>query len=243
MIPIDIVLTTWKREWQTKLCLTAIKKNTMETPYRLIIIDNGSPPEAQELYLSVSDIYIKMDENCGLEKAKNLGMNFVKSEYFVSTDNDVLPYYYENGDWLHRMIDLMDLNPHYGAIAPRPQILVADSMRSFETEEELVTHSHVPGYLRLMRTAWVKELGGWNEARPGRGHEEMWIGNKFAERGIKMGFATKVRCWHLFGAEDTDPWGYPKEMKTEEHGHNPVWPIPKNDINEIERRVGILVSP
>lgn len=241
MIPIDIVLTTWKREWQTELCLRALKKNTWGTPYRLIIIDNGSTREAQELYLTMSDIYIKMDKNYGLERVKNIGMQFVESEYFVSTDNDILPYYYDEKDWLARLIEMMDKNPQYGAIAPKPQILVADSMRMFETEDDIVRYSHVPGYMRIMRTGWVNQLGAWRDMRPGRGHEELWIAEKFAPHNILMGWANKVGCWHLFGKEDTDMWGYPKGMAPEDHGHNPVWPIPKNDKDVIKEKVGIEI--
>ena len=54
-----------------------------------------------------------------------------------------------------------------------------------------------------------------------------------------MGWANNIECWHLFGKEDTDEWGYPKGMKPEHHGHKPVWPIPKNDKEIIKERVGI----
>lgn len=226
----------------TKLAIEAIKKNTWGTPFRLIVIDNGSISDAQELYLTSADIYVKLDKNYGLERAKNIGMQFVESELFVSTDNDILPYFYDDKDWLTRLVGLMDKNPQYGAIAPRPQVLVADSMRMFETEDEVVKFGHVPGYCRLMRTEWVKGVGAWNDARPSRGHEELWIADKWGPRNIYMGWATKVKCWHLFGKEDTDEWGYPKGMKPEQHGHNPVWPMPKNDVEEIERGVGIRVT-
>jgi hypothetical protein len=70
----------------------------------------------------------------------------------------------------------------------------------------------------------------------------MWIGEKFADIGVKMGWAKDVKCWHLFGREDTDEWGYLKGSKPEDHGHNPVWPMPKNDRDEILERTGILIN-
>jgi len=238
MIPYDIVCTTWGREWMTELALIALRKNT-KTPYRLILVDNGSDKRFQNHYLHESDIYIKLDKNYGLEHAKHIGMQFVESEYFVSMDNDILVYHYEPVDWLGQLVELLDENEKYGAVALRPQILVADTMRMFETEDELVPYHHVPGYARLMRTAWVKGVGAWSDKRPGRGHEELWIAEKWKEHGILMGWATKARCWHLFGKEDTDEWGYPKDMKPEDHGHQPVWPMPKNDIEEIKKGVRI----
>lgn len=238
--PIDIVLTTWMREDFTQLCIDALKQNT-QTPYRLIIIDNGSDPIHQSLYLQKSDIYVRLDHNYGLEHAKWIGMHFVETPLFVSIDNDILVYKYDP-DWLSQLIKLMEKYPDYGAIALKPQILVGTGMTMFSTPDEIVPFPHVPGYARIMRTNWVNEVGGWKDKRPLRGHEEMWIGGKFAEKGYKMGWANNLRCWHLFGREDTDEWGYPKGSTPESHGHNPVWPMPKNDIEEIQKGVGLWVT-
>jgi hypothetical protein len=137
------------------------------------------------------------------------------------------------------VVDLMNRYPDYGAIACRPQVLVADTMKHFETDDEVVEFPRIPGYARIMRTKWVNEVGAWKDKRPLRGHEEIWISEKFREKGYRVGWANNIGCWHLFGKEDTDEWGYPKNMKPEDHGHNPVWPMPKNDKDEILKRVGI----
>lgn len=237
MKPIDIVLTTWGREWMTDICLFVLRQNT-KTPHRLIVIDNGSLKPMQISYLSQSDVYVKLDYNHGLEWVKHLGMQFVESELFVSMDNDILPYQ-TDPDWLSKLVDLMAKYPQYGAIALRPQTLVGTNPAFLDAPTELVDFPHVPGYARIMRTAWVNEVGAWRDARPLRGHEEMWIGEKFREKGYKMAWARDVRCWHIFGKEDTDEWGYLKGMKPEEHGHNPVWPMPKNDAETIRKEVGI----
>jgi len=236
--PIDIVITTWKREWMTRACLSAIYKNT-RTDYRLIIIDNGSERAAQLRYYDEADIYIKMDKNYGLEPIKHLAQHFVESELFISMDNDILVYDYEGDDWLMRLIKLMEKYPDHGAIACKPQVLVADTMRHFETDDEIVAFPRIPGYARIMRTAWVNEAGAWKDKRPSRGHEEIWICDRFKAMGYKFGWANFIECWHLFGREDTDEWGYPKDWKPEDHGHIPVWPIPKNDKKVIRERVGI----
>lgn len=242
MQPIDIVLTTWQREWMTLASIEALRRNTL-TPHRLIVIDNGSNRNAQEVYMNRSDVYVKLDQNYGLEYAKWLGMKFVNSELFVSMDNDILVYdYLEDRDWLQRLIDLMKRYPEYGAIAPKPQALVGTSTEMFQTQNEIVSFGHVPGYARIMRTAWVNEVGAWDDKRELRGHEELWIGQKFAEKGYGLAWANNIECWHLFGKEDTDGWGYPKNMTPEDHGHNPVWPLPKNDIEKIKEKVGIDIT-
>jgi len=232
---IDIVITAWQREWMTQACLQAIRNNT-ETPHRIILIDGGSDEEHQDLFLHMADVYVKLGQNRGLEYAKYLGMQFVESPLFVSMDNDILPYRYEP-DWLYKLKELMDANPNFAAIALRPQVLVGTSNTIWDNAEPVVEFPHVPGYARLMRTDLVMRAGAWNEKRPLRGHEEMWIGGKFREMGYKMGWARDIRCYHLWGDENRgeDMWGY---VDTES-GHNPVWPIYKNDKNEIEKGTGV----
>jgi len=239
--PIDVVMTCWKRERMTSSSIYALKLNT-QTPIRLILIDNGSNPVYTQQFARQADIYVKLDKNYGLEYTKNLGMQFVTSKLFVSTDNDILIYKYENPDWLQRIINLLDTHAEYGAIAPRPQVLIGTgNIFAGKEDQELIEFGHVPGYMRVMRTEWVKSLGAWNEKRALRGHEELWIGEKFSDHHYKMGWATNVKCWHLFGEDDTDAWGYPKNMTPQDHGHNPVAGIPKNDVDEIRDKVGITI--
>jgi GT2 family glycosyltransferase len=241
MKPIDIVITCWQREQMTANCLDALRLNT-RYPYRIILIDNGSQSSFAQNWMKQCDIYVKLDRNYGLEHAKHIGMSFVESDLFISSDNDILVYNYEGKDWLERMVDLMNKYPEYGAIGCRPQILVGTgNIFAGKEEQEIVDFGHVPGYMRIMRTAWTNEVGAWQDKRPLRGHEELWIGQKFSEKGYKLGWANNVKCWHLFGEEDTDPWGYLKGMAPEEHGHNPVWPMPKNDRDEIKDNVGLII--
>lgn len=239
MKPIDIVITTWQREWMSMACIKSIKRNTA-TPYRIILIDNGSSELAQEFYLEFADIYVKLDKNYGLEYAKHVAMTYVESEYFISMDNDILVYQYLDKDWLQKLIDLMDKNPDYVAISCRPQILIGTGMYMFKTDKEIVDFPHVPGYARIMKTDFVNKVGAWNDKRPSRGHEELWFGEKAAQYGVKTGWANFVNCYHLWGDpinwEDT--WGYPKDTDS---GHNPVWPIPGNDKEFIFEKTGIRI--
>jgi len=65
----------------------------------------------------------------------------------------------------------------------------------------------------------------------GRGSEEKYIGEKIRAAGYKTGFATNIRCYHLFG--DDGNWGY-GDLKPEEHGHTPIWhPALKGDRKEV----------
>lgn len=230
MEPIDIVFTTWLREQISFLSLYSLTKNTAY-PFRLIIIDNGSDPYAQLIYQDIADVYHKFDKNMGLEYAKNYAMRYVNSKYFISTDNDILVPRRDPGnpDWLLKLYVLMDRNQDYGAIALRPQVLVGTGDIFGDNPPEILEFSHVPGYMRIMNTKLVKDLGAWDEKRPLRGHEEYWISKKIQEAGKKVGWASEIPCYHVFGDEN---WGY-KGLTPEETGHTPVQ-LPKDDLEAIK---------
>jgi hypothetical protein len=68
---------------------------------------------------------IELDENIGLEPAKNIGLQNVESDLFVSTDNDCIPMPPDKeGDWLSKLVKLMDDNPEFAAISCRTQVMI-----------------------------------------------------------------------------------------------------------------------
>lgn len=225
---IDIVMIAWKREDFTRRTFEAIFENTLY-PFRLTLINN------EQNYFYNDKIYnqVSLGENIGLEPARNLGLQFVKSKYFVTTDNDILPQKpNEKGCWLTQLVDLMEKNPDFGAIACRPQVLVGTGhIFQGNEDKDIVEFSHPGGSLRIMRTDLVKEVGGWRNI-PLRGQEEMYICGKLRERGYKTGFASQIRCYHLFGKDKN--WGY-QDLKPEKHGHKPVYhPALEEGDNEEE---------
>lgn len=228
MKPIDIVMTTWGRESITLMALSALFENT-DFPFRLIIMDNGSDPYASHLYENAADVYHRFDENMGLEYAKNYAMRFVESKEFISTDNDILVPKRSGTDWLGKLYFLFLDNPDYGAIALRPQILVGTGDIFGNNPPQIKEFSHVPGYMRIMNTEMVNKLGAWSDKRPLRGHEEYWISEKIKAEGKKVGWASYINCYHLFGESN---WGY-KNMTAEETGHNLVQ-LPKDDFSKIK---------
>jgi len=240
--PIDIVLVCWNRPKFTKWSIQSIHQNTKYS-HRLIVIDNGSKPEMQSSlyemkYSGKIDTLVLLDKNYGLESAKHLGMKFVESDYFISTDNDILAYKYEPQCWLERLVWLMDHYPEYAAIGCRPQILVGSGNPFEGKTTDIVDFPHIPGYLRIMRTHLTIEAGAWSDKRPSRGHEEIWISERFKGMGYKVGWANDVKCWHLFGEEN---WGYNKEVSPEAHGHNEVAWLPQDNRDEVKKMTGISI--
>lgn len=232
LYPIDVVVTTWYRPEITKKCIKAINQNTKRENFRLIVIDNNSPDDMQDMLRELQDdglidnlVFNEM--NVGLEPAHNQALDIVESKFFVTADNDCLPPKLENGrDWLERLVDLMQRYPDYAAISLRTQVMIGtgNPFDGFE-QDEVLDFPHPGGSFRIMRTELVKKVGGWRDSMEGRGTEERYICGKLRELGYKTGFSVQIRCLHLFGdrgTQGTDRWGYPKHWEPEDTGHSNI---------------------
>jgi len=209
MKPVDILLTTYHRKNMTQMTLESIITRT-KTPYRLIVVDNGSEPEMQDMLREYQrkgfiKVLCLLDRNWGLEYAKNTGLRFVESEpYFVNTDNDLLIESPSGGtDWLAKMIRLMDNNPKYGAISARPQCLIGVN-NIFSKDKEVGQFYVCGGSYRIMRTDLVKKYKWRDEYNDSRS-EEWRICGEIRRDGFETGYARDVRSFHMFGKGN---WGY-----------------------------------
>ncbi len=98
----------------TRLCVDYIRKNT-NTPYELIIIDNGSTDGTREYCAELSkeiDLkYLRNDTNLGPIIAINQGIKAAKYEYICQMHNDVVIFEY---GWLDKMVSIMEKDPNIG---------------------------------------------------------------------------------------------------------------------------------
>lgn len=235
MQPIDLHLVSWNRPKMTEFVIRTIHKNTKPENFRLVVLDNGSDTVTRDMLQHLHengyiDELIQLDQNMGLEFARDLMLyKATDSEYFVCVDNDCLPEPMDkDGDWLDKLYDLMRKYEDFGAISMRTQVMIGTGNIFEEADEagdDIVEFPHPGGSFRMMPTKLVRDLGGWDAKREGRGAEERYICGKLREAGYRTAFAVNVRCLHLFGTrgdDGTDRWGYDKNLKPEDTGHSDV---------------------
>lgn len=206
-------MITYNRIDFTQKALGSIINRT-KYPCRLIVVDNNSTDGTKEYLRGLKnagliDILVDNVENVGLERALNVGLTYVESDYFVTTDNDCIAPDL-SPCWLEQLKSLMDKNEDYAAIALRPQILVGVGA-IFKTDKEIAENNVVGGSYRMFRKSAVKEVGSWSDRflNDGRGQEEFDICTRLREKGYKVGYTKDLWTYHLFGEDGT--WGYSKD--------------------------------
>lgn len=217
----DLVTITYFRRELTEKCLEHLFSRT-KSPYRLTVIDNGSNDGTQDLLVSYYfqnkiDNLILLDRNYGLEYARNTALRHLHSQYCVFFDNDLLVPDLEP-DWLNRQIALMEKYPQFGCVALRPQVAVGARNDLWDTSDEIVENNHVGATFMMFKTQLLKEIK-WDDTFTNRVAD--WrLGDILKEKGLKMGWAKNIRCWHIFGKN----WSYPQGV---EHFHREIWPPPE----------------
>ncbi len=227
---IDIHVVSWNRPRMTSLVIKAIHKNTSRDKFRLMVLDNGSEQTTVDMLQNYQDNglideLVLWPENRGLEPARTELLRRTGSQYFICVDNDCLPEPPVDGvEWIDRLVDLVERHEGYAAVACRYPVMVGTgNIYDGHEDEELVDFPWPGGSYRIMITDLVKGVGGWRDT-PSRGQEERYICGKLNEIGWKTAFAVRVRTLHLFGTQDTDNWGYNKELQPEDTGHSSgVW--------------------
>lgn len=193
---IDILLVTYNHSYYIRKVIGHILKRT-KTPFRLIIVDNGSRDGTKEWLMEQQyispDIFKKVicfDIPVNLQTAKDAGLEFVESELFVDAGNGYLCPLLEP-DWLSQLSDLMRRFQGFAAIALRPQVLQGVGT-IFAANREVVENSWAGCSLRMMRTDLVKKAGGFGDFS---------LSRELKKLGYKVGYAKNLFTHHLAGKE------------------------------------------
>lgn len=235
MRPIDIHLVSWNRPKMTRLVIETLMRNTKPDSYRLVVFDNGSERETQNILINmhesgkIDELHLEA-ENQGLEYARQWMLNnATESQYFVCLDNDCLaPPMVDGEDWVEHMLDLMAKYEEFAAISMRTQVMIGTGNIFEEADEigdDIVEFPHPGGSFRMMNRFATLEVEGWDAKRPGRGAEERFICGKLHAAGYRTAFTVKIQCLHLFGTRGdnpTDQWGYDANFKPEDTGHSDI---------------------
>ena len=212
--PIDIFLTTFQRQDFAKECVRYLKERTKHE-YRLFIIDNGGNEWAKED--PAVFLYIGLGKNIGIHGAWNIALSLAESEYFITSDPDLLVPELDP-DWLSQMVTFMDERPDYGAISLHPHVFIGAAGIDPNDPEDVKERNMAGAVFRIMRTEVVRAVGGWeHKIEEGRNHEERTISSRLQSAGYKVGIASRIRAYHNFG----DNWGYPVWFTPQRQKHTP----------------------
>lgn len=171
---VSIIIAVFNKLELTKESLKNLS-STVDIPYELIIIDNGSSDGTstyiEDLSCKIPITYIRNNINMGLIKAYNKGIKLSNTEFICFLHNDIL---LKQVGWLEEMIGIMESNSGiglagvYGAkkIKKTGRTEARTTVHDMHGEGRQSLYEHVAvvdGVCMLVRRSLLEEIGGFDE--------------------------------------------------------------------------------
>jgi GT2 family glycosyltransferase len=220
---ITIAVQAYNQVEFTKMCVESILKYT-NTPYKLILIDNGSTDGTLLYFQKVARMHdlteiIHYDENRIVEEIANEYLSKVDTEFFIGVTNDTIVH---NG-WAENLIDCLKSSDDVGMVGPRAnnisgkQMLYPGAYRSLdeyhivadkwstEHKGEYFEISRVVGMLAAMRMEAYRKTQGYDVNLPtngkdgGYGFSDDDLSAKMIKAGYRLLITNDVFIHHFGG--------------------------------------------
>ena len=171
-----LILTcnTWKH---TQMCINSLKQKT-HTPYKILVIDNGSTDETvRELRRDRQIYHIENSCNLGFAKGFNIGLILMDTPYFVLSNSDIIA----TDSWLACMLENMNQDKDLTILGPRsnyvsgPQVIKdvpykdAKGLEAYaisrlkDVKETLTYNQRICFFFTLFRSITLSKVGFLDE--------------------------------------------------------------------------------
>lgn len=193
-----VVIATYQRADRLPDLLDALATQDFEDVWELVIVDNGSTDTTAEeltrLSLPSNCRVLRIDQNRGPARARNVGWRATTAPLVVFTDDDCRP----TPGWLRRMVeraDHTDADVVQGAVSPDP--------RELERLTPWCRTLRIDRFTNLFETANIayrrvllQRLDGFDEAFPVAAGEDTDLGWRARELDATVTFAPDALVHH-----------------------------------------------
>ena len=231
---VSIIIAVWNQLRYTKLSVDSILKNSRDTDFELVIVDNGSRLDVNNCFDNLKtcgvDIqYIRNDENLGPIRAINQGIKRAKYDYIAVMHNDVIIL---QDHWLEKVLSYMDRDPKIGiaGLAGRQEIYdtgcvneasLKHDLRSEDLnspmKEDIAEVAVVDGLGFIMARRFLEKTKGFDEAFGYMHCYDLDISLQSIKAGFKN-VVVKVAAMHIGNGGMTRQLGEYKELVKDDYG-------------------------
>ncbi|MCB0631526.1 MAG: glycosyltransferase [Saprospiraceae bacterium] len=151
----------------------------------LLIIDDGSTDDSRniiEQYADRANVLVIYQQNKGLNITNNIALQLARSRYIMRLDADD----YLKADALEKMVEVLEGNPEIGLVFPdyylvdKDEHILAEIKRHDFDKEVSLLDQPAHGACTMIRTDFLRNVGGYDEAYSCQDGYELWI--KFATK-------------------------------------------------------------
>lgn len=154
--------------------------NQTRQDFELIIIDDGSTDNSKEIierYAALPGIQVIYQQNKGLNVTNNIALRAARGRYIVRLDAD--DFFRE--DALEQLAGALDKDPELGLVFPdyyyadeNGEVLEEFKRHNFQEDVSLLDQA-AHGACTMIRTDFLRKLGGYNESFSCQDGYELWV--------------------------------------------------------------------
>lgn len=179
MPKITVYITNYNYGKYIKQAIESVLEQTLQD-FELIIIDDGSTDDSKaiiEQYKDLPQVKIIYQQNRGLNITNNIALRASKGKYIMRLDADD----YLEPSALLVMSNLLEQDPELGLVFPdyymvdaNGKILEVHQRHDFKHKVSLLDQA-AHGACTMIRTAFLSNLGGYNESYTCQDGYELWV--------------------------------------------------------------------
>ncbi|HEY5699473.1 MAG TPA: glycosyltransferase [Acidimicrobiales bacterium] len=204
---LSVVVLAWGNLAHTQRCVESVRRHT-DVDHELIVIDNGSGPDAADYARLAADRAVLNPENLGFSRGMNQGLEVARGEYVAFCNNDiVLP-----PTWASKLVETASTRPRAGIVVPA--VTAAGnpvSVRAKPGDDVITLAPFSPppsGVVYLMRCDVIRALEGWSEHYPVASGEDVDLAFKVWVNDLDIVVDERVLVDHVgkASAARLDDW-------------------------------------
>ena len=113
---VSIIIPVYNNDRLTVECLSSLLAHTRANEYEVIVVDDGSSPNTQDILSQVGSItYIRNPQNLGFSHSCNRGAEQARGDLLLILNNDVQV----TEGWLAALVETLSVYDNVGAVAPK----------------------------------------------------------------------------------------------------------------------------
>jgi len=181
---ITVYITNYNYDTYIRKAITSVLSQSIDD-FELIIIDDGSTDNSREIieeYKNESRVQIVYQQNKGLNITNNVALRLSKGKYIMRLDADD----YLHPEALETLSSRLDRDENLGLVFPDyflvdkdGNVLSEERRHNFDSEVRLFDQA-AHGACTMIRTDFLREVGGYNESYNCQDGYELWV--KFTQK-------------------------------------------------------------
>ncbi|MFL5328632.1 MAG: glycosyltransferase [Gemmataceae bacterium] len=195
---VSVIVCTYNGGRTLRQCLHSLLD--IEYPdYEVIVVDDGSTDDTQEILRAFPDVRVIRQENCGLSAARNTGLNAASGSIVAYTDSDC----YADRHWLTGLVDQLErsgasavggpnLSPEDGQLAACIGASPGQPMHVLESDQ---VAEHIPGCNMACRKEALVSINGFDPLYRVAG-DDVDVCWRLQQAGHWITFAPGAFVWH-----------------------------------------------